>query len=62
LKAAVRSRRVDDLAHGPWLSYDKLLDDARGDPGHAIGLAAAVTEGELVEIDLQVLRACLESS
>jgi len=33
----------------------ELLDYARSDPAHAVGLAAVVTEGVLVEVGLQVL-------
>jgi hypothetical protein len=39
----------DQLAHGQRLTSDQPLDDAGRDPINAVGLAAAVAEGELVE-------------
>ena len=48
---------IDDLAHLQRCVRDELLDDAGCDPPHTVGLAAIVTERELVEIGLQVLGA-----
>lgn len=46
---------VHQHAHGSRRSGDKTFDDARRDPADALGLAAVVAEGELVEVGLQVL-------
>ncbi len=55
---------VDKFAHCEWRSHDELLDDAGCDAGYAAGLAAVVSESELVEVGLKVLRlhgACMRA-
>jgi hypothetical protein len=48
---------IDDLAHRQRLAHDVLPDDSRDNPTNADGLAAVMTEGEFIEIGLQVLGA-----
>ena len=55
---------VDEISHGHRWPNDEAFDDAGGDAAHAVGLAAVVAEGELVEVGLQVLvadRACMRA-
>lgn len=56
MKSPVGTCGVDEAAHGERRFGGDAFDEARGNAGDAVGLAAVVTKGKFVEIGLQMLR------